>query len=62
MMSALDFTSTHFTSTESEGRDPAFFSANVGSLLSSLGRLTAIGVTARDRGSAVEETVEYRLR
>jgi hypothetical protein len=55
--SALDFTAT-----QEEGHDPAFFSANVGSLLTSLDRLTSIGVTARDRGSAVEETVDYHLR
>jgi hypothetical protein len=57
MMSALDFSSA-----QGDARDPAFFSANIGSLLTTLDRVSAIGVTARDRGSAVEETVEYRLR
>jgi hypothetical protein len=57
MMSALDFAST-----QGDGHDPAFFSANVGSLLTSLEPLTAIAVTSRDRGSVVEESVEYRLR
>jgi hypothetical protein len=57
MMSALDFTSNL-----SDGHDPPFFSADMGSLLTSLDSLTAIQVTAHDRGSALEETVEYRLR
>src|SRR6185503_5079766 len=44
-----------------ENREPMFFSENVASLGATLARVERVSVSVRDRGVAVDETVQYRL-
>jgi hypothetical protein len=45
----------------SENREPLFFSENLASLSETLSRVHSASILVRDRGTAVSETVTYRL-
>jgi hypothetical protein len=46
---------------ESENRQPLFFSQNIASLSEVLSRIDSASIVVRDRGSAVSQTMTYRL-
>jgi hypothetical protein len=56
LMKALDF------GTGTPGREPAFFSENVGSLSDVLSRISDVDVRQTDEGSKITQTVRYHLR
>jgi hypothetical protein len=45
-----------------ENREPLFFSENIASLSETLSRVQSASIVVRDRGTAVSETLTYRLR
>jgi hypothetical protein len=45
----------------SENRQPLFFSQNIASLSEVLSRIDSASIVVRDRGSAVSQTMTYRL-
>jgi hypothetical protein len=47
---------------DTQGREPRFFSENLGSLSDTLERLDRAAIVVRDNGSRVSQTVVYRLR
>ena len=47
---------------EGNGRDPGFFSGNIGGLMSAFARLDSEEVSEKDLGSKVLQTITYRWK
>ena len=62
MMRLIDFPSLPQGQQSADAREPLFFSENMASLASAMGRLDSATITAHDTGAMVAETVVYRRK